>query len=132
MVLKALAHIGVLASLAIGCSSAWSPWGLWGPRSDRRLNAQDIRLPTGYGAEVVASGLTYPTGVAFDGSGSFDPDPGDTISYSWDLNGDGTYGDSTAQKPTFTIDSSAPAARAAAQSVMVQRIAGTDFVMAHP
>ena len=43
-----------------------------------------------------------PLTVAFDGSGSFDPDPGDTISYSWDLNGDGVYGDSTAVAPTFT------------------------------
>ena len=33
--------------------------------------------------------------VNFDGSGSSDPDAGDTISYSWDLNGDGTFGDST-------------------------------------
>jgi PKD repeat protein len=40
--------------------------------------------------------------VNFDGSGSSDPDPGDTISYSWDLNGDGTFGDSTAQKPSYT------------------------------
>ena len=27
---------------------------------------------------------------------------GDTISYSWDLNGDGTFGDSTVAKPSFT------------------------------
>ena len=38
----------------------------------------------------------------FDGSGSSDPDAGDTITYSWDLNGDGTFGDSTAQKPSYT------------------------------
>ena len=43
-----------------------------------------------------------PLTVSFDGSGSSDPDPGDTISYAWDLNGDGAYGDSTAQKPTHT------------------------------
>jgi hypothetical protein len=40
--------------------------------------------------------------VQFDGSGSSDPNPGDTISYSWDLNGDGTYGDATVAKPSFT------------------------------
>ncbi len=27
---------------------------------------------------------------------------GDTITYSWDLNGDGTFGDSTVAKPSFT------------------------------
>ena len=43
-----------------------------------------------------------PLTVNFDGSGSSDPDAGDPITYSWDLNGDGTYGDSTAQKPSFT------------------------------
>ena len=46
-----------------------------------------------------------PLAVNFDGSGSSDPNAGDTISYSWDLNGDGTFGDSTAQKPSFTYNS---------------------------
>jgi PKD repeat protein len=45
---------------------------------------------------------TAPLTVNFDGSGSSDPDAGNTISYSWDLNGDGTFGDSTAQKPSYT------------------------------
>jgi PKD repeat protein len=43
-----------------------------------------------------------PLAVNFDGSGSSDPDSGDTITYSWDLNGDGTFGDSTIAKPSFT------------------------------
>ena len=46
-----------------------------------------------------------PLTVNFDGSGSSDPDPPDTISYSWDLNGDGTFGDSTAVKPARTYSS---------------------------
>jgi glucose/arabinose dehydrogenase len=44
-----------------------------------------------------------PLTVNFDGSGSSDPD-GDPITYSWDLNGDGVYGDSTAVKPTYTYN----------------------------
>ena len=44
-----------------------------------------------------------PLAVSFDG-GSSDPDAGDTIaSYSWDLNGDGTFGDATTRRrPTYT------------------------------
>ena len=35
----------------------------------RALDAADVALPSGYRAEVAATGLTYPTGVAFDGEG---------------------------------------------------------------
>jgi PKD repeat protein len=52
-------------------------------------------------ATTPTSGVA-PLTVAFDGSGSTDPDPGDTINYSWDLNGDGGYGDSTLPNPSFT------------------------------
>ncbi|HET9613196.1 MAG TPA: NPCBM/NEW2 domain-containing protein, partial [Candidatus Limnocylindrales bacterium] len=47
-----------------------------------------------------------PLTVAFDGRGSTDPDSGDTLTYSWDLNGDGQFGDavlSTASS-TYTVD----------------------------
>jgi PKD repeat protein len=44
---------------------------------------------------------TVPLTVRFDGSGSSDPD-GDPLTYSWDLNGDSVFGDSTAVAPTFT------------------------------
>jgi glucose/arabinose dehydrogenase len=45
-----------------------------------------------------------PLTVTFDGSKSSDPDPGDRITYDWDLNGDGVFGDSTvACCPTSTF-----------------------------
>jgi PKD repeat protein len=42
-----------------------------------------------------------PLTVAFDGTGSSDPDGG-PLSYAWDLDGDGAYDDSTATKPSYT------------------------------
>lgn len=43
-----------------------------------------------------------PLFVQFDGSTSSDPDPGATLFYNWDLNGDGQYDDSTIVNPVFT------------------------------
>ena len=50
-----------------------------------------------------------PLAVSFDGRGSSDPDPGDTIaSYAWDLDGDGTSGDATTATATHTYTTLAP------------------------
>ena len=46
-----------------------------------------------------------PLSVDFDGTGSSDPDPGDTLDYAWDLDGDGSLDDSTAPAPSFTYSS---------------------------
>jgi PKD repeat protein len=43
-----------------------------------------------------------PLTVNFDRTRSSDPDPGDTLSYAWDLDGDGAYDDSTSPTPTYT------------------------------
>ncbi|GAA3607846.1 LamG-like jellyroll fold domain-containing protein [Microlunatus ginsengisoli] len=43
-----------------------------------------------------------PLTVQFDGSGSSDPDAGSSISFAWDLDGDGAFDDSTAVSPTWT------------------------------
>lgn len=43
------------------------------------------------------------TTVHFDASGSTDPD-GDPLTYSWDLDGDGVFGDSTDQQPAWTYN----------------------------
>jgi PKD repeat protein len=46
-----------------------------------------------------------PLTVQFDATGSSDPD-GDALTYSWDLDGNGVYGDSTSATPTFTYTQS--------------------------
>lgn len=43
-----------------------------------------------------------PLTVAFDGTASHDPDPGDVLSYAWDLDGDGAHDDATSAQPTYT------------------------------
>ncbi|MGH7427645.1 MAG: LamG-like jellyroll fold domain-containing protein, partial [Candidatus Methylomirabilaceae bacterium] len=48
-----------------------------------------------------------PLTVNYDGSGSSDPDPGDTIvSYAWDLDGDGQFDDASTPQVTFTYAAS--------------------------
>jgi glucose/arabinose dehydrogenase len=55
--------------------------------------------PTAVAQATPTSGPT-PLLVQFDGSGSTDPDPGATLFYAWDLDGDGEYDDSTIVNPT--------------------------------
>ncbi|OLZ50796.1 sugar dehydrogenase [Amycolatopsis coloradensis] len=43
-----------------------------------------------------------PLSVQFDGTGSTDPDAGDTLTYAWDLDADGAYDDSSVSRPTWT------------------------------
>ena len=55
-------------------------------------------------AVIQATPLSGPTPltVTFDGSASSDPNAGDTLSYSWDLNGDGLFGDAITAQTSFT------------------------------
>ena len=46
-----------------------------------------------------------PLNVQFDGTTSTDPDPNTTLSYAWDLDGDGQYDDSTASQPAWQYTS---------------------------
>lgn len=39
-------------------------------QSPRKVNAADVALPRGYRIEAVATGLTYPSGITFDDSGT--------------------------------------------------------------
>jgi glucose/arabinose dehydrogenase len=57
--------------------------------------------PTAVISASATSGPT-PLTVSFDGSRSTDPDAGDTLTYSWDLNGDGTFGDATLARASNT------------------------------
>ena len=45
-----------------------------------------------------------PLTVDFDATGSSDPNPGDTLTYRWDLDGDGQLDDSTVAEPSFTYN----------------------------
>lgn len=54
-------------------------------------------------AKATPSSGAVPLTVAFDATGSSDPD-GNPVTYAWDLNADGAYTDSTAAKPSFTYN----------------------------
>ena len=43
-----------------------------------------------------------PLSVTFDGRASGDPNAGDTLTYSWDLNGDGFFGDALTAQTSYT------------------------------
>jgi glucose/arabinose dehydrogenase len=59
------------------------------------------RPPTAVATATPTSGAA-PLDVSFDGLQSTDPDPGETLAYAWDLDGDGAFDDATESQPTFT------------------------------
>jgi hypothetical protein len=71
------------------------------------LDGGTIRRISGPNRSPVAKATATPTSgappltVGFDATGSSDPD-GDALSYSWDLDGDGVYGDATSSTPSYT------------------------------
>src|SRR5688500_6610613 len=62
---------GVLLGLCAGCYTPSRSEGGGQVRADlpRQANPADVLLPPGYRIEAVATGLTYPTGIAFDDQG---------------------------------------------------------------
>jgi PKD repeat protein len=61
----------------------------------RRIRYFDGNQPPTAVARASATHGPAPLTVNFDATGSSDPDAGDTLSYAWDLDGDGAYDDST-------------------------------------
>ncbi|MEU7789794.1 PQQ-dependent sugar dehydrogenase [Amycolatopsis sp. NPDC049159] len=92
---------------------------LTGPGGDLfyvALGAGELRrvsYPGGTNRPPVAAATATPSSgpapltVQFDGTGSTDPDAGDTLSYAWDLDADGAYDDSAAPRPTWTYGTAA-------------------------
>ena len=58
--------------------------------------------------QALPSSGPLPLQVHFDGTGSSDPNAGDTLTYAWDLDGDGAFDDSTASKPTLAYAVAGP------------------------
>jgi PKD repeat protein len=70
---------------------------IWGGTIKRIHYAEGNQAPKAVAGASATNGST-PLAVTFDGSGSSDPDSGDSLSYAWDLDGDGAFDDaSTAQ-----------------------------------
>jgi glucose/arabinose dehydrogenase len=69
----------------------------------RRISFQGANTPPTAVIQATPTSGAAPLTVSFDGRASSDPDPGDGIAaYSWDLNGDGTYGDATGSTASYT------------------------------
>jgi glucose/arabinose dehydrogenase len=71
----------------------------------RRIQSTGTNQPPVAVATANPTSGNSPLTVNFDGSGSSDPDPGDTLTYAWDLNGDGQFDDGSSVQATFTYSS---------------------------
>ncbi len=69
----------------------------------RRVQHFAANTPPKAAATATPTSGPTPLPVNFDGTNSTDAD-GDTLSYAWDLDGDGAYNDSTSPKPSRTYD----------------------------
>jgi glucose/arabinose dehydrogenase/PKD repeat protein len=71
----------------------------------RRIEFFSANQPPSAVATATPTTGEAPLTVTFDGSGSNDPDDL-TLSYAWDLDGDGAFDDSAATQPTYTYTAS--------------------------
>jgi glucose/arabinose dehydrogenase len=85
-----------------------SPAGeLWyadlaGAGSVRRIRFLGANDPPVAVAAADPAGGAAPLTVAFDGTASSDPDPGDTLAHAWDLDGDGAFDDAAGATASWT------------------------------
>lgn len=67
----------------------------------RRIRYFAENVPPVAKIDASATSGVAPLAVSFDGSGSTDANPADVLSFSWDLDGDGVFGDSTQVAPLW-------------------------------
>lgn len=75
--------------------------------SRSNFDTQKIKLTVGNNTAPTANAggpynLAEGSSLTLSAASSTDPDSGDTLTYSWDVNGDGTFGDATGVNPTLT------------------------------
>lgn len=70
--------------------------------SVRRIGYFSTNQPPLAGIQADRTDGALPLTVHFDASSSTDPDAGDTLSFAWDLDGDGEYDDASNATPQFT------------------------------
>jgi glucose/arabinose dehydrogenase len=68
----------------------------------RRYRYPSTNHPPTASAQASPTDGPVPLTVSFDGRGSSDPDPGDTLSYGWDLDGDGAFDDASTPQAQWT------------------------------
>jgi len=68
----------------------------------RRIGYSATNTPPSAAVTASPDAGDPPLAVTFDAAGSTDPDPGDTLTYAWDLDDDGTFDDGTGPTATYT------------------------------
>lgn len=92
--------VGGLVDIAFGPDGALYGVDIIGDRLIR-LSSADGPQPPVANLSVLPIAGAAPRTVSLDASGSFDPNPGDTLSYDWDVDDDGTV-DRQGETATFT------------------------------